>query len=394
MPKKSRKQGRTAPISPSPVAGPDAFQDFREPDHVHSQAATLLLIGSHLRGDAPAMQARLAITEPVALATRPLPPEDLTALGFPPVRVSGDRFRSSELQKLSGARLMAAVRPRAEEVRKAPASIAASAQNFYKDSNSETAAALLETSLRNPQQLVRVAAASSYVDVAADPTPAIRILEDGLRSRNFLTRDVSAYALAHVDPRNSRLAELLRAKKITSRRKPSRTSTIIHGTWASGSPWWQPGGDFWTYLHDNVDANLYGAADRFGWTGGYSDAARADAGTALHDWVQQHNLDGLDLFTHSHGGNVAMLANHAGTKVGKMVLLSCPVHWPKYTPEFTLTQKVISVRVHLDLVILADRGGQRFSDPRIQENVLPIWFDHFATHDQANWAKYNIPGML
>ena len=128
--------------------------------------------------------------------------------------------------------------------------------------------------------------------------------------------------------------------------------------------------------------------------GGYSDAARAEAGTELHDWVQQHNLDGLDLFTHSHGGNVAMLANHAGTNVGRMVLLSCPVHWPKYTPQFNAQEKVVSVRVHMDLVILADRGGQKFSDPRIQENVLPLWFDHFATHDPANWQKYNIPGMI
>ncbi len=394
MPKKSRTQGRTAPISPAPVPGPDAFQDFQDPNHLHSQAATLLLIGSHLRGDIPAMQARVAVTEAAQPAARPLPSQDLSALGFPAVRVSGDRFRTSELQKLTGVRSVAAARPRAEEIRRAPVAIDACAQNFYKDSNSETAAALLETSLRHPQQLVRVAAASSYVDVAADPKPAIRILEDGLSSKNLLTRDVAAYALAHVDPKNSRLDKLLRTRKLPSRRKPSRTSTIIHGTWASGSPWWQPNGDFWTYLHDNVDPNLYGAADRFGWTGGYSDAARADAGTTLHDWVQHHNLDGLDLFTHSHGGNVAMLANHAGTKVGKMVLLSCPVHWPKYTPEFTLTQKIISVRVHLDLVILADRGGQRFSDPRIQENVLPIWFDHFATHDQANWVKYNIPGML
>jgi len=39
------------------------------------------------------------------------------------------------------------------------------------------------------------------------------------------------------------------------------------------------------------------------------------------------------------------------------------VHWPKYTPQFDLVQNVVSIRVHLDLVILADRGGQEFSDP-------------------------------
>ena len=89
-----------------------------------------------------------------------------------------------------------------------------------------------------------------------------------------------------------------------------------------------------------------------------------------------------------------MLANHAGTGVGRLVLLSCPVHWPKYTPDFSAVGKVVSVRVRLDLVILADRGGQRFHDSRIRENVLPIWFDHFATHDPGNWVTYGVPAML
>jgi hypothetical protein len=395
MPKKSTQSGGSVSVL-TPIPGADAFKDVHEPNHIHSQAATLLLIGSHLRGDDAAMQARFqALVQPATPAAAQLSPaEDLSALSFPTLRVSGDRFHTAELQQLSGARKIAAIRPRPEELRSAPANVASSAQRFYQNANSETAAALLEASLRHPHQLVRVAAASSYIDIAVDARPALRILEDGLRSSNLLIRDVAAYSLAHADPKNPKLNELLRTKKLPSRRKPSRTSTIIHGTWASASPWWQPGGDFWTYIHDNVDPSIYGAADRFGWTGGYSDAARSDAGTQLHDWVVAHSLDGLDLFTHSHGGSVAMLASQAGTRIGRLVLLSCPVHWPKYSPDFTLTGKVVSVRVHMDLVILADRGGQKFSDPRIQENVLPIWFDHFATHDPANWVTYNVPAML
>jgi hypothetical protein len=254
---------------------------------------------------------------------------------------------------------------------------------------------LLEVSLRHPHELVRVSAAASYLEVAADPTPALRVLEHGVRSRDRLTRDVAGHALARVDPRNPILARLLEPRKKGSRRKRSRTSLILHGTWARASSWWQPpSGDFWKYLHDQVDANLYGAQDRFEWSGGYSDAARALGGDDLRAWVQQHTLGGLDLFTHSHGGSVAMLANHAGTALGRLALLSCPVHWPKYTPDFTAVAKVVSVRVHLDLVILADRGGQRFNDNRIQEHVLPIWFDHFATHDPGTWATYDVRSML
>jgi hypothetical protein len=43
-----------------------------------------------------------------------------------------------------------------------------------------------------------------------------------------------------------------------------------------------------------------------------------------------------------------------------------------------------------DLVILADGGAQKFNDPKITEIVLPIWFDHFATHDPGVWTKYGI----
>jgi hypothetical protein len=206
---------------------------------------------------------------------------------------------------------------------------------------------------------------------------------------------VAAHALARVDPRNPRLEALLRPRRRPSRRRRSRTSLLVHGTWGRGSAWWQPtGGDFWKYVHDEVDASLYGAADRFEWSGGYSDAARALAGGELSTWVQQHALAGLDLFTHSHGGSVAMLATTGGTAVGRLALLSCPVHWPKYTPDFARVTKVVSVRVHLDLVILVDGGGQRFADPRISENVLPIWFDHFASHDPAVWRQHGVPSML
>jgi len=122
MPRQSISQGSVS-IS-APVAGVDAFKDLEKPAHIPSQAATLLLIGSQLRGDIPAMQARLALTEATPAAITPLPSEDLGALGFPALRVSGDRFRTTELQQISGLRLMAAVRPRKEEVRSASSNVA------------------------------------------------------------------------------------------------------------------------------------------------------------------------------------------------------------------------------------------------------------------------------
>jgi hypothetical protein len=398
MPRKGKaSRGARRPES-RPISGPDAFTDLRKIDHVQSQAATLLLIGSHQRGDLPAIQARAQVTKGPRLApAQTTLQRDLEALGFPRMQVGPVRFRSQALQRALGVRFMAAptARPTPKDVQTASRLLRQAANRFYRDANAETAAALLEAGLRHPHQLVRVAAAASYFDLAADPQRATGVLEEGLNSRDLLTRDVAAYALSHIDPKNPKLSSLLRSRPKRSTHKRSHTSLVVHGTWARSSPWWQPpNGDFWQYLYNHVDSSLYGANDRFEWSGGYSDAARALAGNDLHNWVQQHNLDRLDLFTHSHGGSVAMLANQAGTTVGRMVLLSCPVHWPKYSPDFNKVGKVVSIRVHLDLVILADRGGQLFQDSRIHENVLPIWFDHFATHDPGVWQKYDVPSML
>ena len=266
---------------------------------------------------------------------------------------------------------------------------------FYRDTSQESAGALLEVALRHPSELVRVTAAASYVPITTDPAPALAILEQGVRSRDALTHDVAATALGRLDPRNPMLAPLLEPRRRPARARPSHTSLLVHGTWARSEPWWQPpNGDFWTYYHAHVDPTLYGAGDRFEWSGDYSDAGRAVAGNDLHGWVDAHNLDGLDLIGHSHGGSVIMLANHAGTHVNRMILLSCPVHWPKYTPDFMRVARVISIRVHLDLVILVDGGGQRFNHPQIEEHVLPLWFKHSLSHDPATWQQQNVPAWL
>ena len=385
-----------------PIAGPAAFRDMQEPNHVRSQAATLLLIGAHLRGDPAATQARAKASGRMLRAARrgapaAIPAGDLKLLGFPRLPAGAPRFRPETLQHVAGVQFSKARAPVPSrgDVRAAANAMRRAANAFYRDTSHETAAALLEVALRHPQELVRVAAAASYVPAATDPRRALAILEHGVRSRDTLVRDVAATALGRLDPGHVALTPLLEPRKRRTRRRRSHTGLLVHGTWARSQGWWQPpSGDFWSYYHVQVDPTLYGAADRFEWSGGYSDAARAVAGSDLHAWVQQHSLDGLDLIAHSHGASVAMLATHACTSVGRLILLSCPVRWPQYTPDFTKVGRVISIRVHLDLVILADGGGQRFQDNRIEEHVLPLWFDHSATHDPANWQQYQIPAML
>jgi hypothetical protein len=240
---------------------------------------------------------------------------------------------------------------------------------------------------------VRVAAASSYFDLSDQPSRMLEVLVRGTYSYDELVRDLAATALARVAPEHPRLFDLTKPAPLAGG-EPTRTSLLVHGTYARNASWWQPLGDFHLYLAA-VRPDLYGAADQFSWSGGYSDAARALAAVELQNWAGARNLAGLDLFTHSHGGSACMLASQAGMSIGKLVLLSCPVHFPKYMPRFDrIAGGVVSVRVHLDLVILADGGGQRFNHPQIRENVLPVWFNHSATHDRATWQRHNVPAML
>jgi pimeloyl-ACP methyl ester carboxylesterase len=272
--------------------------------------------------------------------------------------------------------------------------LAQMAERLYEEPTTETAAQLLEASLRSDDELVRVSAAASYFEISTQPQRLIKILADGTRSKDILVRDVAATALARIAPEHPSLRALTKSNPTKTKKKPSRTSLLVHGTFARSASWWQPGGDFHSFALASVRPDLYSAQDRFEWSGGYSDSARSIGATDLRNWVAARGLGGLDLFGHSHGANIAMLATQSGLTVGTLVLLSCPVHIPKYIADFTRVTRCVSVHVRMDLVVLADRGGQKFNHPNIEENVLPVWFDHAATHDPAVWRRHGVKARL
>jgi len=254
-------------------------------------------------------------------------------------------------------------------------------------------AGLMESCLRHPHPLVRAAAAIAYFALTSEPSRLIGILEDCAHNDDDLVRHVAATGLARLAPESPHLAELSKKASPDTQGPSAHTSLLIHGTWAANEQWWKPGGDFHSYLLNGVRPDLYANADAFSWSGIYSEAARAIAATELQAWLAGHAIQRPYLLTHSHGGSVAMLATQNGLNTGPLVLLSCPVH-SIYMPDFSRTGPVVSIRVKLDLVILADGGGQRFHDPRIREHVLPIWFNHFATHDPAVWQRYHLPSVI
>src|SRR5262249_39701259 len=150
------------------------------------------------------------------------------------------------------------------------------------------AASLMEACLRHPHELVRVAAAAAYHERSSEEGKLLRLLEHGTHSIDLLTRQLSATALAQVSPDNARLRELQRTGRAAGAAGATRTAMLIHGTWALGAAWWQPGGDFHSYVLQELRQDLYAKSDRFAWSGGYSDSARAIGAEDLVNWVRNH----------------------------------------------------------------------------------------------------------
>jgi len=269
--------------------------------------------------------------------------------------------------------------------------------DLYEHHSPLVAAKLILLGLFNKDELVRVSSAVSYLDIFNDIGLGMSVLLwSYFNSSSNLIREMAGIALQ----RKALPHSIYTHSQFKSPKSTGVTSSglIIHGTffkYVGGHipTWWLKGGDFHTYVKNNLCSGLYSSTDSFTWSGGWSDHARYLAAQELNNWINTKGMSGLDIFAHSHGGNVSMRSTQLGLKVGKLVLLSCPVHWQYYQPDFSNVAEVHSIRINLDFTILTDRGGQRFSryTNRIKERILPFWFIHHDdTHDPNVWQKYSI----
>ncbi len=356
-------------IVTKPIPFPRAFGATNDAA-ILSQAAILLLLDSEIRRD----RAMLAHYRSA-----------IKTLRVPAVNTRGRRVGVEETESLLG------VSPLSSERQVLPVrTFRRLADDCRKQPNPLAVARLMEACLRHPHELVRAAAAISYFALTSEPSRLIGLLEECTHSDDDLIRHVAATGLAKLAPESPRLLELSRAPSQETQSSSTHTSLLVHGTWAANEQWWKPGGNFHSYLLNGCRSDLYAnAADAFSWSGAYSEDGRALAATELQGWLAGHSIQNPYLLTHSHGGSVVMLATQNGLNTGPLVLMSCPVH-SIYVPDFSRTGPVVSIRVKLDLVILIDGGGQKFTDPRITERVLPIWFDHFASHNPAVWQRHNL----
>lgn len=388
-----------------PMVLDEAFQS-EGGEAAQSQAAGLLLLGLAMRNDG---EDGVEVNDGAMEAADreygdPMPAEELGDLGMslplgelPRTVTQGPGGLSEELKQAGFSEWsldVDRIDKTDTETGKVRESQAGLWERLQGDPSARTVAALTWVSCFHRDPLVRVAAATAYPDsISLFSGLPISILESGMADPDPNVAALAEVGLSRFLPTHSALRRRQTRSQEPGQGEPAHTSLMVHGTLARRNSWWQPGGDFHDYVLQNVDTSLYAGGDRFEWSGGYSDAARALGAIDLLGWMKNRSLQGLDLFTHSHGGSAAMLATRGGLDIGRIVLLSCPVHH-RYTLNFNRVAKAVSVRVKLDLVILADGGGQRFTDPRILENRLPIWFKHSVTRDPGAWIRHRIPALI
>lgn len=175
-------------------------------------------------------------------------------------------------------------------------------------------------------------------------------------------------------------------------------TVIIHGTWATNGTWWRPRGDFYEYVKKDLRrADLYGGRDQFRWAGDNSDTVRRQAAVALRDWLAEHPAARVNVFAHSHGANVAMMATKAGANLDRLVMLSPPVR-KDYFANWRRVGAAFNIQANFDPVVGIARGGQSFARagaPRgvVKEKVLRA-NGHSASHEPKVWRKEKLASFV
>lgn len=170
-------------------------------------------------------------------------------------------------------------------------------------------------------------------------------------------------------------------------------AVVIHGTWASEGSWWRPNGDFHSYLKDQLGLeHLYDGEEPFIWSGRNRNRARHDAAESLLQWVEGHNPRHLEIYAHSHGANISMLATHSGLEIRRLVMMSPPVR-SDYFPLWDQVEEAFNIQARFDPVVAIAHGGRWFDMPKVRELELAN-SGHSASHDPAVWEQNQVPKFL
>lgn len=172
-----------------------------------------------------------------------------------------------------------------------------------------------------------------------------------------------------------------------------RITIMIHGTWASNEKWWRPGGDFFQYVKDDLKRpDLYGEKDQYQWSGRNWDSSRKSAADDLNSWLRSHPSAEVNVFAHSHGANVAMLATRQGIVIDRLVMLSPPVR-KDYFAKWSNVKNAYNIQAKFDPVVAIATGGQWFKLPNVKEKQMKA-SGHSSSHDPGVWRAERLAKFI
>jgi pimeloyl-ACP methyl ester carboxylesterase len=264
-------------------------------------------------------------------------------------------------------------------------------------SRRDAAAKLIAASLLDDDPLVQVAAAAATLRVDSRNPIAETVLDEAARNSDEIA-ELGRAILASDRQNDARAVEI---EYTAGEPDPAADTTLIHGTWARRGRWWRPDGQLYRYLRDEQDVfpHLYKGQDPFRWSGYFNfrlwsdpktDWERQQAADSLAWWAQRRLSPHPDLIGHSYGGSLSLMATQAEKSVRGLVLLSPAVH-RTCLPDPAYYERILHVRMKLDLVLLADfsRPGLLRSLPNVVDRRLRRrgLVGHAATHDPRVWRE-------
>ena len=366
--------------SPMPIGGDTFFDQDEDSSERVALAAYLLLAGPLFVGAVRERSVEDGIVPP---------DEDLAQAGINP-----------SIRSIADGGAVLQTEPLSEVGRASAQELAMLVAEANAAGDASTAARAVAMGLQSDDELIRVCALGSAVEFFNPATLDLPSQFDWFRrnARQDQTFQLLATLQARLGGPGPGLAV---PGGRSSPPSPGISGLLaIHGTVLptsqSNRPVWSvPGAPMFRHLK-SLRGDIYDKDDYFRWEGGYTDYAREVAIWNLTNWLDDRGLSGIDVVAHSHGANVVMGSTMQGATFGKTVLLNCPVHWHKYRPaQSRIGPDVVSVRIKFDLVILMDRGAQRFPTGTIQEHVLPFWYTgHGAVTKVRTWRDESLDQYL
>ena len=180
-------------------------------------------------------------------------------------------------------------------------------------------------------------------------------------------------------------------------------TVLVHGTFAKDESWYQPGGDFHSYIKQNVYPDVYSGNDFFFWSGRYAlnDTGLRRIWTAaankLVSWINSHPTRKLRLIAHSHGNNVVNIATRH-IQACSLIQLSPPVRsWNLPDMRNVSSSRLFDIHSTIDLVVVIDGGTQNYKGTAVaaNETIRKIAkYGHSDSHDAAKWTKRRVPQLV